>query len=87
MALAAVEDEEAAAGADVHQTHLLPVAVDVHLVGEPDLHRVGQRLAAGRVQRFGRRVGLRGQALDLHIGGAELGFGAEVDVDLAVPVE
>ena len=51
---AAREDEEAAARADVRELHLLPLVLQVHLVGEAELDVVDQLRAAGRFAGFAR---------------------------------
>ena len=88
---AAREDEEAAARADMGQAHLLPLVLQVHLVGEADLHVVDQRLAARRLGRLaGRQFGSswsrpRSSSPRSPVGPARGSALAEVDVDLASP--
>ena len=69
----------------MRQAHLLPLPAQVHLVGETQLHVVGQCLALGGLGR----LAWRWQTWNGHPGFDPFGFrvGADLDVDLAVPVD
>ena len=56
MLAAAREDEEAPPRADVRELDLLPLVLQVHLVGEAELDVVHQLRATGRLGRLGIRL-------------------------------
>ena len=96
------EDEEAAARAHVGQAHLLPLVLQVHLVGEAELDVVHQLRPARGLGRLGGRqvevdvqaqadrgriVGV-GQAIGLRVARVVAGAArVDLDVDLARPVD